>query len=92
MFNGGNGQHARLQPGGSTFDEQVVGLRTATGKNDFRRMRARSVRHALPRLIDRSPRRPPILMTTRGIAILFAQEGQHGLQHHRPERRRRIVV
>ena len=92
MLDGTDRQPPGLQGSSSTFQEEVVRLAAAAGKDDFGGVRIDRRRHLLARLIDGPTGRPPELMATRRIAAQALKPGQHGRQDSRIERRRGVMV
>jgi hypothetical protein len=73
-------------------DRVVVGLGAAAGENDGPGAGAQQFRGLGAGLVDRRPGATAGGVAARGIGAAFAQPRQHGLEHARVERCRRVVV
>ena len=75
-----------------TKDRQVIALRPAAGKDNFRRPATEEPRHASPRLLYCPTSVLAFLVDRRSIAEPFQQKRTHSLQHLRQQRRGSIRI
>ena len=71
---------------------QVVGLRAAAGKDDFRRAASQQRGHGLPRALHRRSRLLAMMMDGRRIPEALSEVGLHGLKDCRQHGRGGVIV
>ena len=71
---------------------QVVGLRPATGKHNFRSATPHQLRHRFARALDRRARLLPMMVDGRRIPEMLGKIRLHGRPDFGQQRRRRVVI
>ena len=73
-------------------DCQVIGLRSAAGKNNLAVGTVQHCRDLATRVVEFCTSGLPVMMDTGGVAENLRHHREHGCQHFRGHRRRRVVI